>query len=130
MSSKNTMAYYAKVKNTVVTEVIVADQEFIDSGLVGDGWILTRYNTYGGVHYGPDGKPDGGIALRKNFAGVGFTYNAELDAFYAPQPYPSWILDPTTCIWNSPVPIPADSNVVYYEWDEATLSWVPLVQGN
>jgi hypothetical protein len=124
------MAHFAKVENGTVTQVIVADQEFIDSGAVGLGWIQTSYNTHGGVHYGPDGKPDGGIALRKNFAGIGYTFNPEMDAFYEPQPYPSWLLNPQTCYWYAPVPLPPDSDVVYYEWDEATVSWVPLTQGN
>lgn len=122
------MAHFAKVENGVVVEVIVADQAFIDSGAVGDGWIQTSYNTRGGVHYGPDGKPDGGIALRKNYAGIGGVYDAVRDAFYDQQPYPSWILDEATCYWNAPVLLPADSDVVYYKWDEATVSWIPLVK--
>lgn len=122
------MAHFAKVENGVVVEVIVADQAFIDSGAVGDGWIQTSYNTRGGVHYGPDGKPDGGVALRKNYAGIGGVYDAVRDAFYDQQPYPSWILDEATCYWNAPVPLPADSDVVYYKWDEATVSWIPLVK--
>jgi hypothetical protein len=122
------MAHFAKVENGIVTQVIVADQEFIDSGAVGTGWIQTSYNTHGGVHYGPDGKPDGGVALRKNYASVDGIYDAVRDAFYLPQPYPSWILDEETCYWNAPVPLPADSDVVYYKWDEATVSWIPLVK--
>lgn len=122
------MAHYAKVVNGYVTDVIVADQEFIDSGAVGTGWVQTSYNTRGGIHYGSDGKPDGGIALRKNFAGVGYVYDAVMDAFYDVQPYPSWLLDPQTCYWNPPVPMPSDSDTVYYKWDEETLSWIPLTK--
>jgi len=122
------MAHFAKVENGIVTQVIVADQEFIDSGAVGTGWVQTSYNTRGGVHYGPDGKPDGGVALRKNYAGIGGVYDVIRDAFYVQQPYPSWILDEETCYWNAPVPLPADSDVVYYKWDEATVSWIPLVK--
>lgn len=122
------MAHFAKVENGIVTQVIVADQAFIDSGAVGSGWVQTSYNTHGGVHYGPDGKPDGGVALRKNYAGIGDVYDSVRDAFYTQQPYPSWILDEATCYWNAPVPLPPDSDVVYYKWDEATLSWIPMVK--
>ena len=121
------MAHYANIDtNNVVTQVIVAEQEFINSGLVGDPalWIQTSYNTWGGVHYGSDGKPDGGVALRKNFASIGSTYDLVRDAFISPQPYTSWVLDEDTCLWNAPVPYPTDGE--YYIWDEATLSWVML----
>ena len=120
------MAHFAKVENGVVTEVIVAEQDFIDSGAVGDpsSWVQTSYNTRGGIHYGPDGKPDGGVALRKNYAGIGFSYDPVLDAFIPPQPYPSWLLDTETCLWVPPVPYPDDGKPYY--WDEATLSWVEV----
>ncbi len=116
------MAHFAKVENGTVTQVIVADQEFIDSGAVGSGWVQTSYNTHGGVYYGSDG----GVALRKNYAVVGGVYDPIRDAFYAPQPYPSWLLNANTCLWEPPVPMPTDG---YYKWDEATRSWVMLVQG-
>jgi hypothetical protein len=121
------MAHYANINtNNIVTQVIVAEQEFINSGLVGDptSWIQTSYNTRGGIHYGPDGKPDDGMALRKNFASIGDTYDPVRDAFISPQPYTSWVLDEDTCLWNAPVPYPTDGE--YYIWDEATLSWVML----
>ena len=62
--------------------------------------------------------------MRKNYAGIGYTYDTVLDAFYAPKPYPSWILDETTCQWEAPVPMPVPNNPPQYVWDEATLGWV------
>lgn len=117
------MAHFAKVENEIVTQVIVAEQDVIDSGLFGDPsqWIQTSYNTHGNVHYGQDGKPDNGVALRGNFAGIGYTYNKKLDAFYPPQPYPSWVLSSKTINWESPVPYPDDGKK--YQWNEDTKSW-------
>lgn len=117
------MSYFAKVEQGLVTEVVSADQDVIDSGVLGDPalFIKTSYNTHGGVHYGPDGQPDG-PGLRKNYAGVGYTYDALLDAFIPPQPYPSWLLNVNTCLWNAPIPYPDDGQ--NYIWDEATRSWV------
>lgn len=119
------MAHFAFVnEKNIVEKVLVVEQDVIDSGLFGDpsGWVQTSYNTRGGVHYGQDGQPDGGIALRKNFAGVGHIYDPVRDAFYEPQPYPSWILDENTCFWEPPIPLPDDEN--RYMWDESTQSWV------
>jgi len=121
------MSYFAQIENGIVTQVIAAEQNVIDSGLFGIGWIQTSYNTKGGVHYGQDGKPDGGIALRGNYAGIGYTYDSVNDVFYSPQPFPSWILNTTTWLWNAPVPMP--NNGKYYRWDEATLSWVEAQTG-
>ena len=117
------MAHFAKVENGIVTQVIVVEQDVIDSGLFGDPsqWIQTSYNTHGNVHYGQNGKPDNGVALRGNFAGIGYTYNKKLDAFYPPQPYPSWVLSPKTINWESPVPYPDDGKK--YQWNEDTKSW-------
>ena len=117
------MAHFAKVENGIFTQVIVVEQDVIDSGLFGDPsqWIQTSYNTHGNVHYGQDGKPDNGVALRGNFAGIGYTYNKKLDAFYPPQPYPSWVLSPKTINWESPVPYPDDGKK--YQWNEDTKSW-------
>jgi len=109
------MAHFAKVENGIVTQVIVAEQGVIDSGLFGDGWVQTSYNTYGGQH--PEGRP-----LRKNFAGVGYAYDAELDAFIPPHTYPSWSLNEESCLWEPPVPYP--SNGQQYSWDEENKSWV------
>lgn len=121
------MAHFAQIDlNNIVTQVIVAEQDFIDTGAVGNPalWIQTSYNTRGGVHYGANGQPDGGVALRKNYAGIGYTYDPERDAFIPPKQYGSWVLDEETCIWNPPIPCPTDGQV--YDWDEATTSWVVL----
>ena len=116
------MAHYAKVENTLVTQVIVAEPEFFDTFVDSSPgeWIQTSYNTQGGVHL------DGGTPLRKNYAGVGHTYDATRDAFIPPQPYPSWVLNETSCIYEAPVPYPTDD--LRYEWDEDTTSWVETIQ--
>lgn len=121
------MSHFAKVIDGIVTDVLVISQDVIDSGLFGDPsvWIQTSYNTHGGVHYGPDGKPDGKPALRKNYAGIGFAYDSLLDAFIPPKPYPSWLLNTDTCLWEAPVPYPNDGKP--YVWDEETLSWVEVI---
>ena len=118
------MAHFAKVVNGKVDQVIVAEPDFFDSFVDSSPgeWIQTSYNTRGGVHYDPEtGQPDGGEALRKNFAGVGYNYDAQADAFYPPQPYASWILDTDTYLWNPPVAMPDDGNM--YVWNEETTSW-------
>ena len=109
------MSHFAKIENGIVTQVIVAEQDFIDSGAVGDGWIQTSYNTYGGQH--PEGRP-----LRKNYASIGYTYDSQRDAFIPPKPFPSWTLVEDTCQWISPVAYPTDGN--QYAWDEVTTAWV------
>ena len=108
------MSHFAKVENGLVTQVIVAEQDFIDSGAVGTGWIQTSYNTHGGQH--PEGRP-----LRGNYAGIGYTYDSVNDVFYAPKPYPSWIISAPTWIWQAPIAYPEDGNA--YKWDEASISW-------
>jgi hypothetical protein len=122
------MSHFAKINNDgIVQRVIVADQDFIDSGVVGDAinWVQTSYNTRGGVHYAPNShEPDGGVALRKNYAGKGYTYDSDKDAFIAPKPYPSWLLDEDTCQWNPPIPYPDDGKDYY--WDEDTTSWIEV----
>jgi hypothetical protein len=131
------MAHFAKVENGIVTSVIVAEQDFINSGAVGDpsSWVQTSYNTRGGVHYDPNtGQPDGGAALRKNYAGIGYTYDPVRDAFYGPKPYDSWFLNETTCYWEAPVPMPADAGTgeppKMYLWDEEIVDWVERVETN
>ena len=111
------MAHYAKVQNGLVTQVIVAEPEFFESFVDSSPgeWIQTSYNTRGGVH------SLGGTPLRKNYAGVGFTYDSTKDAFISPKPFTSWILDEETCLWNAPVAKPDDSN--NYTWNESTTSW-------
>lgn len=122
------MAHYAQIdRDNFVTRVIVITKDEIDTGNWGEpsSWIKTSYNTRGGVHYEPNSwtpSPDQSKSLRKNFAGIGYKYDPDLDAFYAPQPHSSWILDPQTCYWEAPVPVPQDGHI--YVWDESTLSWV------
>jgi hypothetical protein len=108
------MSHFAKVENGIVTQVIVAEQDVIDSGLFGTGWIQTSYNTHGGQH--PEGRP-----LRKNYAGVGYTYDEQRDAFIPPKPFASWVLNEDTCLWDAPVAMPNDGAV--YQWNEDNLAW-------
>jgi hypothetical protein len=112
------MSHFAKVENGIVTQVIVAEQDVIDSGLFGTGWVQTSYNTYGGQH--PEGRP-----LRKNYAGIGYTYDSGRDAFIPPKPFASWVLNETTCQWDAPTPMPVEEGK-YFRWDEATTSWVEV----
>jgi hypothetical protein len=123
------MAHYAKVVNNIVTQVIVAEEEFFKSFVDSSPgeWIQTSYNTRGGVHYNPEtGEPsaDQSKALRKNYAGVGFTYNKEIDAFIPPKPYASWILNETMFVWEAPVLMPTDGKI--YTWDEENQTWLEL----
>jgi len=121
------MAHYAKVNNNIVEQVIVAEADFFDTFVdTSPGeWTQTSYNTRGGQHYDPEtGEVDDGTPLRKNYAGVGYTYDSTRDAFYAPQPYPSWTLNEDTCLWEAPVAYPEDGNK--YNWNEETTSWVEV----
>lgn len=107
------MAHFAEItENNIVRRVLVITQDVIDTGAFGDPatWIQTSYNTKGGIHYGEDGLPDGGEPLRKNYAGICYTYDPILDAFYPPKPYDSWILNTDTCLWEAPVAHPDDGN--------------------
>ena len=121
------MAHFAEIdENNIVKRVIVAEQDFIDSGTVGNSsnWIQTSYNTKGGIHYTPNSinrEPDGGVALRKNYAGIEYIYDNNKDAFYASQPYLSWSLNEDTCQWESPIPCPDDGS--NYNWNEENQSW-------
>jgi hypothetical protein len=116
------MAHFAKVENGIVTQVIVIDQETLNTGNWGDpsSWVQTSYNTHGGQH--PEGRP-----LRKNYAGIGYTYDTGRDAFIPPKPFASWVLNETTCQWDAPVAMPTDNKM--YRWDEATTSWVEVTTG-
>jgi len=109
------MSHFAKVVNGIVTSVIVAEQDFVDTQ---EGtWVQTSYNTLGGVH------SLGNAPLRKNYAGIGYVYDEGRDAFYIPQPYPSWTLNEDTCLWDSPMPYPSEGE---HEWDEDNQEWVEL----
>jgi len=120
------MSHFAKVQNGKVLEVLVATQDFIDNYQDNRSgrWVQTSYNTIGGVHYDPEtNQPsaDQSKALRKNFASVGWNYDITVDAFYAPQPFPSWRLNETTYMWEPPVEQPVDGN--QYIWNEENQSW-------
>lgn len=121
------MGHFAKVVDGKVTQVIVAEPEFFQTFVDSSPgeWLQTSYNTRGGVHYNPETQApsaDQSKALRKNYAGVGYSYDRQRDAFIPPQPFPSWLLDEQTCLWEPPVPYPVDGK--RYTWDEATTSWV------
>ena len=114
------MAHFAKVVDGKVSQVIVAEKEFFDTFVDSSPgeWIQTSYNTHGGVH------ATGGTPMRKNYAGIGFTYDRTRDAFIPPQPFASWTLNDSTCLWNAPVAMPTDGK--FYNWDEATTAWVEV----
>ena len=122
------MGHYAKVVDGKVTQVIVAEADFFDTFVDSSPgeWIQTSYNTRGNVHYGQDGQPDDGVALRGNYAGIGYTYDRTNDVFYTQQPYASWILNETTWTWEAPTPYPNDDKV--YHWDEETTSWKEVTE--
>lgn len=127
------MAHFAEIdENNVVLQVIVAEQDFIDT--LDGTWIQTSYNTQGGKHYNEDGNEEGN-GLRKNYAGIGFTYDADRDAFIPPKPFDSWLLNEDSCRWGSPIPMPELSDAdkqagKLYIWDESvyqadnTQGWV------
>jgi hypothetical protein len=118
------MAHFAKVVDGVVTQVIVAEPEFFQTFVDSSPgeWVQTSYNTRGGQH------TLGGTPLRKNYAGIGFTYDRVRDAFIPPKPFTSWTLNEDTCLWEAPVDMPQDGKT--YSWDEASANWVEVtVQG-
>ena len=114
------MGHFAKVTDGKVTQVIVAEPEFFETFVDSSAgeWIQTSYNTQGGVHL------LGGTPLRKNYAGIGYTYDRTRDAFIPPKPFPSWTLNEQTCLWDAPTPYPTDGKI--YRWDEPTTSWVEI----
>lgn len=134
------MAHFAKLdEKNVVVFVTVGRQE--DDGLeeeliarTGDVYRQTSYNTVGGVHYTTDEEgnrvpsEDQTKAFRKNYAGIGFTYDEERDAFIPPQPFESWVLNEDTCLWDAPVPYPTDGAM--YVWDEETVNWLEVENGS
>ena len=109
------MAHFAKVINGIVVDVNVAEQEWVNAQPDKWAWVQTSYNTYGGVHQ------LGGEPLRKNYAGIGFRYDSERDAFIPPQPYASWKLNEDTCLWDAPIPYPTDGK--QYIWNEHQQEW-------
>jgi hypothetical protein len=115
------MAHFAKVLDNKVVQVIVAEHEFFETFIdTSPGeWIQTSYNTKGGVH------ANGGTPLRKNYAGIGFTYDRIRDAFIPPKLFSSWTLNEDTCLWDPPIAYPAEmaTEEGYYVWDEPTTSW-------
>jgi hypothetical protein len=114
------MAHFAKVQDGKVVQVIVAEPEFFQTFVdTSPGeWIQTSYNTHGGVHTA------GGTPLRKNYAGIGYTYDSQRDAFIPPKPFASWVLNDDTCLWDAPVSMPTDGKM--YQWDEAATNWVEV----
>ena len=124
------MGHFAKVSNGIVTKVIVAEADFFNN-FVDDSpgkWIQTSYNTRGGVHYQAntnEPSEDQSKALRKNYAGIGYTYDSTRDAFIPPQPFNSWTLNEDTCLWDSPVAYPTDGKL--YKWNEEILNWEEVI---
>ena len=116
------MSHFAQIdENNIVTQVLVIEQDVVDTGLFGNpsSWIQTSYNTHGGAH------ATGGTPLRKNYAGIGFSYYRDIDAFVPPQPYTSWTLNETSCLWQAPVAYPTDDK--RYEWNESSQQWDEIV---
>jgi hypothetical protein len=111
------MSHFAKVVDGIVTQVIVAEPEFFETFVDSSPgeWIQTSYNTHGGVH------ANGGTPLRKNYAGIGYSYDRTKDAFIPPKPYQSWVLNDETCLWEPPTAMPTDDKM--YIWDESTVAW-------
>lgn len=119
------MSHFAQIdENNIVTRVLSIEQDMIDTGLFGDpsSFVQTSYNTRCGIHYGQDGEPDGGIALRGHFAGIGYSYDASRDIFLPPKTFPSWILNETNYLWYPPIPHPDDGKD--YLWNESASNWV------
>ena len=119
------MSHYAKVLDGKVLQVIVAESDFFNHFIdtTSGAWIQTSYNTRGGVHYAPNSDtPDNGVALRGNYAGIGYTYDHENDVFYPPKPYDSWTISAPNWTWTPPTAKPDDGKSYY--WDETTKTWV------
>ena len=125
------MSHYAQLdENNTVIFVIAAKSEGKEEEFTintGEVWKQTSYNTRGGIYYDPEtGEPseDQSKALRKNYAGIGFTYDADRDAFIPPKPFESWVLDEDTCLWDAPIPKPEDGKI--YTWDEDAGDWTEI----
>ena len=121
------MSHYAKIDQGKVLQVVVAEPEFFQTFVDSSpgAWLQCSYNTRGGTHYGPDGQPDGGIALRKNYPGIGWNYDYSADAFYPPCSFPSWTLNKETFLWDPPVSYPDDGKI--YKWEEISKEWKEVV---
>lgn len=121
------MAYFAKIFAGIVEQVVsVSDDDvadFVSKCPDSPPYVYKQasYRTYHGVHFGDDGNPDGGTAVRGNFPGPTFVYDEVNDVFYPPSPFPSWKLDKTIWDWVAPTPMPTDG--ARYNWDESSLSW-------
>lgn len=118
------MAHWAKIEDGIVVQVNVVEDDFIQANpdrYTGQ-WVKTSYNTQGGVHL------LGGTPLRKNYAGIGFTYDAVRDAFIPPKPFDSWLLNEDTCQWEPPTPYPTDG--LFYQWDEEQQNWKEITNDN
>jgi hypothetical protein len=131
------MAHFAKLdENNIVIEINVVHNNEVPDEATGvaflhslgfeGNWKQTSYNTYKGVHYGADGKPDNGVALRKNYGRIGYTYDSQRDAFIPPSPYPSWVLDEDKCQWKPPIPFPKATETTIWAWNEPSLSWLEI----
>lgn len=125
------MAHFAKVRDGLVVQVIVAEPEFFETFIDSSPgeWIQTSYNTQGGIHWNQEtAQPseDQSKSLRKNYAGVGYTYDKQRDAFIPPKIFNSWVLNEDKCQWEPPVPAPTPINDERYRWNESTLSWVVI----
>jgi hypothetical protein len=129
------MAHFAQINDQyIVQQVLVITQEEINTGIWGDpaSWIQTSYNTRGGIYYIPDTNtpdPDQSKAFRKNYAGIGYIYlpnGPEGEGFTTPSPYPSWVMNSFSYLWEAPIPMPVPNSPPFYQWDEATLSWVEV----
>lgn len=118
------MSHFAKVVDGKVTQVIVAEQEFFNTFVdTSPGqWIQTSYNTQGGQH------TQGGTPLRKNYAGIGYSYDAGRDAFIPPTPFASWVINEDTCLWDAPIARPTDGK--QYAWDETAGNWIEVPEAN
>ena len=121
------MAHWAELDgDNVVLRVLVGSNSDPDEGYqwlidnLGGTWVKTSYNTQGGVH------SLGGTPLRKNYAGIGYTYDSVRDAFIPPKPFNSWVINESSCLWEAPVPYPTDGKM--YTWDEASTSWVEVTE--
>lgn len=115
------MSHYAQIdENNIVIQVLVIEQDVIDTGLFGEplSFVQTSYNTHAGQH------TLGGTPLRKNYAGIGYTYDSERDAFIPPKPFDSWVLDEDTCLWVAPIPLPDNDKT--YMWNEETAAWTEV----